>query len=57
MTQTTTPTYYGRRLVLYVKELWRRREFIWFLAMGNFKGKSTEVVELYREAVAYRPAD
>jgi teichoic acid transport system permease protein len=41
MTQTTSaPTYYTRRLVYYVKELWRRREFIWFLAMGNFKARN-----------------
>ena len=40
MTQTTTPTYYTRRIVYYVKELWRRREFIWFLAMGNFKARN-----------------
>jgi teichoic acid transport system permease protein len=40
MTQTTTPTYYTRRVVYYVKELWRRREFIWFLAMGNFKARN-----------------
>jgi teichoic acid transport system permease protein len=40
MTQTTSPTYYTRRLVYYVSELWRRREFIWFLAMGNFKARN-----------------
>ncbi|HEX6220546.1 MAG TPA: ABC transporter permease [Acidimicrobiia bacterium] len=41
MTQTTpAPTYYTRRLVYYIKELWRRREFIWFLAMGNFKARN-----------------
>lgn len=40
MTQTTTPAYYSRRLVYYVKELWRRREFVWFLAMGNFKARN-----------------
>lgn len=40
MTQTTSPTYYSRRLSYYVKELWRRREFIWFLAMGNFKARN-----------------
>lgn len=40
MTQTASPTYYSRRLVLYVKELWRRREFIWFLALGNFKARN-----------------
>lgn len=40
MTQTATPTYYSRRLVYYVQELWRRREFIWFLAMGNFKARN-----------------
>jgi teichoic acid transport system permease protein len=41
MTQTAPrPTYYTRRVVYYVKELWRRREFIWFLAMGNFKARN-----------------
>lgn len=40
MTQTATPTYYTRRLAYYVKELWRRREFTWFLAMGNFKARN-----------------
>lgn len=40
MTQTTTPTYYTRRLITYVTELWRRREFAWFLAMGNFKARN-----------------
>lgn len=40
MASTTSPIYYSRRLVLYVKELWRRREFIWFLAMGNFKARN-----------------
>jgi teichoic acid transport system permease protein len=40
VTQTTTPAYYGRRLVLYVTDLWRRREFVWFLAMGNFKARN-----------------
>lgn len=40
MTQTSSPTYYSRRLVAYVKELWRRREFVWFMAMGNFKARN-----------------
>ena len=40
MTSTTSPVYYTRRLVLYVAELWRRREFVWFLAMGNFKARN-----------------
>lgn len=40
MTQTTTPIYYTRRLITYVTELWRRREFVWFLAMGNFKARN-----------------
>ena len=40
MTQTTTPQYYTRRLWAYVRELWRRREFAWFLAMGNFKARN-----------------
>lgn len=40
MTSTTSPVYYTRRLRWYVQELWRRREFIWFLAMGNFKARN-----------------
>lgn len=40
MTNTTTPVYYSRRLVAYVRELWRRREFVWFLAVGNFKARN-----------------
>lgn len=40
MAQTTRPAYYTRRLSIYIKELWRRREFIWFLAMGNFKARN-----------------
>ena len=34
------PVYYSRRVRAYIKELWRRREFIWFLAMGNFKARN-----------------
>jgi len=37
---TTSPTYYSKRLALYLQDLWRRREFIWFLAMGNFKARN-----------------
>ncbi len=44
MTQTTSPSYYTKRLVLYLKELWRRREFVWFLAMGNFKARNASTV-------------
>ena len=40
MTQTTSPTYYTRRLRAYLAELWRRREFAWFLAMGNFRARN-----------------
>jgi teichoic acid transport system permease protein len=41
MTQTAPPpSYYTKRLVYYITELWRRREFIWFLAMGNFKARN-----------------
>jgi teichoic acid transport system permease protein len=41
MTQTAPPpSYYSRRLVYYIRELWRRREFIWFLSMGNFKARN-----------------
>lgn len=34
------PVYYSRRLRDYLKDLWRRREFVWFLAMGNFKARN-----------------
>lgn len=34
------PVYYTRRLRTYVAELWERREFIWFLAIGNFKARN-----------------
>lgn len=44
MTQTTSPAYYTKRLVLYMKEMWRRREFAWFLAMGNFKARNASTV-------------
>lgn len=40
MAQTSTPIYYSRRLAGYVAELWSRREFAWFLAMGNFKARN-----------------
>lgn len=40
MAQTASPTYYTRRMALYVKDLWRRREFVWFMAMGNFKARN-----------------
>jgi len=40
MNQTATPTYYSRRLIGYLSELWRRREFVWFLALGNFKARN-----------------
>jgi teichoic acid transport system permease protein len=34
------PVYYTRRLRAYLSDLWGRREFIWFLAMGNFKARN-----------------
>ena len=34
------PVYYTRRLRTYLSDLWERREFIWFLAVGNFKGRN-----------------
>lgn len=40
MTQTQAPTYYSRRLIAYASDLWRRREFAWFLALGNFKARN-----------------
>jgi teichoic acid transport system permease protein len=40
MTTTDTPTYYARRFGDYVSELWRRRDFVWFLARGNIKARN-----------------
>lgn len=40
MTQTHTPVYYSKRLISYLADLWRRREFAWFLALGDFKGRN-----------------
>ena len=40
---TTTgarPKYYARRLNAYLAELWRRRDFVWFLAKGNIKARN-----------------
>lgn len=34
------PVYYSRRLRDYVSDLWYRREFVWFLAIGNFKARN-----------------
>lgn len=34
------PVYYTRRLRDYIGDLWRRREFVWFLALGNFKARN-----------------
>jgi len=38
--QASPPAYYSRRVRTYVKDLWDRREFIWFLALGNFKARN-----------------
>lgn len=34
------PVYYTKRLRLYLGDLWSRREFVWFLAVGNFKARN-----------------
>lgn len=34
------PIYYSKRLRLYLSDLWSRREFVWFLAIGNFKARN-----------------
>ena len=34
------PIYYSKRLRLYLTDLWSRREFVWFLAIGNFKARN-----------------
>jgi teichoic acid transport system permease protein len=39
-TATTTPAYYARRFNEYMSELWRRRDFVWFLARGNIKARN-----------------
>lgn len=38
--RTSAPVYYTRRARIYLKELWDRREFAWFLALGNFKSRN-----------------
>jgi teichoic acid transport system permease protein len=40
MTTTTSPAYYARRFNDYMSELWRRRDFVWFLARGNIKARN-----------------
>jgi teichoic acid transport system permease protein len=37
-------TYRARRLRTYVTDLWGRREFAWFLAMGNLKARNASTV-------------
>lgn len=37
-------TYRARRLRRYVTDLWGRREFAWFLAMGNLKARNASTV-------------
>ncbi len=34
------PIYYSRRVRLYIADLWSRRDFAWFLAMGNVKARN-----------------
>jgi len=43
-TTTVKPIYYVRRLNAYVAELWRRRDFIWFMAKGNIKARNASTV-------------
>jgi teichoic acid transport system permease protein len=38
--QTTGVAYKARRLRTYLTDLWNRREFAWFLAMGNLKARN-----------------
>lgn len=40
MSSVTSPVYYGRRLRQYLSDLWGRREFAWYLAMGNLKARN-----------------
>jgi len=37
---TPASVYYARRLRAYLSDLWERREFIWFLAVGNFQARN-----------------
>ena len=37
-------TYRARRLRTYLTDLWARREFAWFLAMGNLKARNASTV-------------
>jgi teichoic acid transport system permease protein len=37
-------TYRARRVRIYVTDLWARREFAWFLAMGNLKARNASTV-------------
>jgi teichoic acid transport system permease protein len=39
-TRSTGITYNARRLRTYFTDLWNRREFAWFLAMGNLKARN-----------------
>lgn len=40
MTTTASPVYYARRFGEYMSELWRRKDFVWFLARGNIKARN-----------------
>lgn len=40
MTDTSNPVYYSKRAGDYLRELWRRREFAWYLAIGNFRARN-----------------
>jgi teichoic acid transport system permease protein len=44
MTTTGSPAYYARRFNEYMSELWRRRDFVWFLARGNIKARNASTV-------------
>ena len=43
-TSTPSPVYYARRFNEYMSELWRRRDFVWFLAKGNIKARNASTV-------------
>jgi teichoic acid transport system permease protein len=43
-TTNPSPVYYARRFNEYMAELWRRRDFVWFLARGNIKARNASTV-------------
>ena len=40
MTTLLAPSSHRARALLYIADLWRRREFAWFLAVGNLKARN-----------------